>query len=224
MRMVFDSPATPPLPMSMLLLPVVRLEPAAEPTAMLLLPVVLPLRARTPAAVLSPPVVLLSRAPTPAAVLLLPVVFSSRANAPAAVFSPPVVFPSRANAPAAVLPPPVVLLSRANAPAAVLSLLPLLLLVSGVHVPPMVASTPAHVSLPAAAAAMVALVSTMSKAAARLRVKLVTVFIDFSTVRDFRFDSADRSDPPRERPPTGRFLPLPYKAQFWLPMDARAAI
>src|SRR5208282_4941065 len=190
MRMVFDSPATPPLPMSMLLLPVVRLEPAAEATAMLLLPMVLPLGARTPAAVLSPPVVLLSRA----------------------------------NAPAAVLPPPVVLLSRANAPAAVLSLLPLLLLVSGVHVPPMVASTPAHVSLPAAAAAMVALVSTMSKAAARLRVKLVTVFIDFSTVRDFRFDSADRSDPPRERPPTGRFLPLPYKAQFWLPMDARAAI
>ncbi len=39
-RMVLDSPATPSAAMSMLLLPVVRLEPAEDPKAMLLLPVV----------------------------------------------------------------------------------------------------------------------------------------------------------------------------------------
>jgi hypothetical protein len=41
MRVVFDSPATPRLPISMLLLPVVRLLPALKPTAMLNEPVLL---------------------------------------------------------------------------------------------------------------------------------------------------------------------------------------
>ena len=95
-----------------------------------------------------------------------------------AVLPLPVVFQVRADTPVAVLPPPVVLLSKNWDPNAIL-LLPLVVLVSGVQVPPMIAPAPTHVSVPAAAA-MVALASTMSTAAARLRVKLVTLFIDFS--------------------------------------------
>ena len=45
MRIMLDSPATPRLPISMLLSPVVRLGPAAAPKAVLPLPLVL-LRAR----------------------------------------------------------------------------------------------------------------------------------------------------------------------------------
>ena len=41
MRIVLDSPATPTSPISMLLLPVVRLDPALKPNAMLNEPVVL---------------------------------------------------------------------------------------------------------------------------------------------------------------------------------------
>ena len=57
MRIVSASPATPALPISILLLPVLRLAPADEPNAMLF-----------------PPVVLLPSAPKPSAVLELPVV------------------------------------------------------------------------------------------------------------------------------------------------------
>ena len=57
--MVLDSPATPRLPISMLLSPVVRLKPALAPNAILLLPVVLLWSALGPLAVLSLPVVLL---------------------------------------------------------------------------------------------------------------------------------------------------------------------
>jgi len=49
----------PTLPISILLLPVVRLKPAEAPNAMLLLPVVFRLSALEPMAVLSKPVVLL---------------------------------------------------------------------------------------------------------------------------------------------------------------------
>ena len=58
MRMVRDSPATPELPMSILELPVVRLDPAPNPNATFSLPVVLLLSARLPTAVLRAPVVL----------------------------------------------------------------------------------------------------------------------------------------------------------------------
>src|SRR6266581_7087423 len=71
MRMYWDSPALPLLPISMLLLPVVRLVPAESPKAMLLLPVVL-LSALNPKHVLLLPFVLKKRAPLPIAVLLLP--------------------------------------------------------------------------------------------------------------------------------------------------------
>ena len=69
MRMVLDSAAAPALPISMLLLPVVRLNPALRPSPMLLLPVVLKASALSPAAVLKLPVVLCSSACSPSAVL-----------------------------------------------------------------------------------------------------------------------------------------------------------
>ena len=56
-RILADSPATPPLPISMLLLPVVRFAPALVPTAVLLLPVLLR-SALVPSAVLLPPLIL----------------------------------------------------------------------------------------------------------------------------------------------------------------------
>jgi len=59
MRMALASPATPALPTSILLSPVVRLAPAETPNAMLLLPVVLLKSALKPIAVLLGPVVLL---------------------------------------------------------------------------------------------------------------------------------------------------------------------
>ncbi|PYK44814.1 MAG: hypothetical protein DME53_07085 [Verrucomicrobia bacterium] len=58
MPMVLKS-LVPTLPISILLLPVVRLKPAEAPNAMLLLPVVFRLSALEPMAVLSKPVVLL---------------------------------------------------------------------------------------------------------------------------------------------------------------------
>src|ERR1700731_2131266 len=84
-RMVLDSPGTSledgkgkvfglRLPMSMLLSPVVRLEPALLPNAVLLLPVVLLDSALRPLAVFLSPVVLLKSASKPLAVLLAPVV------------------------------------------------------------------------------------------------------------------------------------------------------
>ena len=57
-RIVLASPATPSAPISMLLLPVVRLAPAWLPTAMLDEPVLLFKSAFNPSAVLSWPVVL----------------------------------------------------------------------------------------------------------------------------------------------------------------------
>src|SRR5205823_14962906 len=53
-----ESPATPELPISILLSPAVRLEPAKTPKAMLPLPLSLFWRASPPIAVLLPPVVL----------------------------------------------------------------------------------------------------------------------------------------------------------------------
>ena len=41
MRIVFESPGPPPLPISMLLLPLVRLSPAPDPSPRLLVPVLL---------------------------------------------------------------------------------------------------------------------------------------------------------------------------------------
>ena len=84
-RIVLASPATPTLPISILLLPVVRCEPAERPKAMLLLPVVLLASAALPKAVLALPVVLPVSAETPVAVLLLPVALLNRACVPVAV-------------------------------------------------------------------------------------------------------------------------------------------
>jgi hypothetical protein len=55
----FGLASNPTLPISMLLLPVVRLKPALKPNAMLLLPVVFLLSALLPSAVLLLPIVLL---------------------------------------------------------------------------------------------------------------------------------------------------------------------
>src|SRR5450759_2792184 len=106
-RIVLDSPA-PVLPMSMLLMPVARLDPALIPMAMLLLPVVRLDPAARPMAVLLEPVVLMS-AWYPVAVLLPPVVLKASALSPVAVLPPPVVLVKSAWNPLAVLLPPVVL-------------------------------------------------------------------------------------------------------------------
>src|SRR5450759_1783798 len=106
-RIVSDSPA-PVLPMSMLLMPVARLDPALIPMAMLLLPVVRLDPAARPMAVLLEPVVLMS-AWYPVAVLLPPVVLKASALSPVAVLPPPVVLVKSAWNPLAVLLPPVVL-------------------------------------------------------------------------------------------------------------------
>src|SRR4051794_14464012 len=77
--MAFDSPALPESPISMLLLPVVRLIPALKPTAMLLEPVVLPCSALAPIPVLLlPNTPLKASAPEPTAVLLAPLVLFER--------------------------------------------------------------------------------------------------------------------------------------------------
>src|SRR5947207_7890292 len=65
MRIVLDSPATPALLISILLLPVVRFSPAEIPNAVLLLPLVLLTSASTPLAVLWLTVVLLGSALSP---------------------------------------------------------------------------------------------------------------------------------------------------------------
>src|SRR6267378_4109093 len=119
-RMKFASAATPVFPMWMLLLPVVRFNPAKEPMAMLSLPVVLFWSAPTPLAVLKFPVVLAWSAPTPLAVLFWPVVLAWSANAPLAVLLAPVVLCRSASMPLAVLKLPVVLFWSADAPLAVL--------------------------------------------------------------------------------------------------------
>src|SRR5262245_22525744 len=72
-RIVLDSPPTPKLPISILLLPVVRLAPAPLPRAMLLVPLVLRLRAPSPTAVLTLPTVLPASAVAPTAVFAFPV-------------------------------------------------------------------------------------------------------------------------------------------------------
>src|SRR5580765_9057070 len=90
-RTVLASAATPALPISILLLPIVRLLPALTPTAMLELPVVLRKSAFSPLAVLLLPVVLLKSAATPLAVLLPPVVLLKSALTPLAVLRLPVV-------------------------------------------------------------------------------------------------------------------------------------
>src|SRR5436190_3874749 len=88
-RMVLASLAAPPLPMSILLSPVVRLLPASLPTTVFPLPVVLLLSALTPMAVLSPPAVFFPSAPllpppaAPTAVLPLPVVLLPSGALPA---------------------------------------------------------------------------------------------------------------------------------------------
>ena len=71
-QMVLASPAIPGGPISILLLPVVRLEPALLPTAILKLPVLLFWRAETPFAVLSWPVVSAARAKKPFPVFCCP--------------------------------------------------------------------------------------------------------------------------------------------------------
>src|SRR6266571_1928800 len=85
MRILLDSPAKPALPIAILLLPVVRAEPALAPKAMLLLPVVLFWSALTPLAVLPLPVPFLTSASKPSAVLLPPVVLYKSAFIPLAV-------------------------------------------------------------------------------------------------------------------------------------------
>src|SRR5207248_509446 len=89
MRIVLASPATPALPISMLLLPVVRLVPA-----------------RLPRPILDDPVVLCWRAPSPAARLLLPLVLWNKAAVPVAVLLEPALLAS-ASEPTAVLLLPV---------------------------------------------------------------------------------------------------------------------
>src|SRR6516164_9188495 len=84
MRIVLASKATPTLPISILLLPVVRLAPARLPTAMLDEPVVLFWSAPAPLAVLSKPVRLFKSAVSPVAVLLCPVWLNWRAAEPVA--------------------------------------------------------------------------------------------------------------------------------------------
>src|SRR5204862_6128528 len=71
MRILFDSPALPRLPISILLLPVVNWPPAWIPSAMLPVPV-LALSAKAPYAVLLLPLGLLRRALTLIAVLSSP--------------------------------------------------------------------------------------------------------------------------------------------------------
>ena len=73
MRIMLDSPATPILPISMLLSPVVRLSPASAPKAMLPLPV------------------LFKSALVPIAVFVLPVSLAKSALKPTPVLKPPVV-------------------------------------------------------------------------------------------------------------------------------------
>src|SRR5262245_24912297 len=85
-RMTASSAAPPAWPIRILLLPVVRKNPAPAPMAVLLEPVVLLLRASAPKAVLKLPV-LVRRAWTPRAVLLEPVVLLLRASVPRAVLS-----------------------------------------------------------------------------------------------------------------------------------------
>src|SRR5262245_40681153 len=103
MRIVLDSPATPGLPISILLLPVVRFRPHPWPNAMLSPPVVLFTSALQPMAVLLPPVVLRKSALIPLAVLLPPVVLKPSASKPVAVLPLPVVFSWSAKEPMAVL-------------------------------------------------------------------------------------------------------------------------
>jgi len=71
-RMVLDSPATPLFPISMLLSPVVRLDPACAPIAVLLLPVVLAFNASVPKPAFPVPVMVKLPALIPTNVLFVP--------------------------------------------------------------------------------------------------------------------------------------------------------
>ena len=77
-RVVPDSAATPPLAMSTLFEPVVRLLPAKGPKATLLLPVVFETSALKPLATLKPPVVFSNSALPPLATLRSQVVRKRR--------------------------------------------------------------------------------------------------------------------------------------------------
>ena len=101
MRITLDSPATPILPISMLLSPVVRLRPASAPKAVLPLPV------------------LFKSALIPMAVFVLPVSLAKSALKPTPVLKPPVVLVKTAATPMAVLTSPSVLLKSELAPVAV---------------------------------------------------------------------------------------------------------
>src|SRR5882724_4724984 len=90
-RVVLASAATPALPISILLLPIVRLPPALAPKAMLELPVVLRSRELTPRATLRLPAVLEKRALTPKPALFLPAVLLLSACKPSAVLLLPVL-------------------------------------------------------------------------------------------------------------------------------------
>src|SRR5437763_13387817 len=121
MRMAAESAATPRVPISMLLLPVVRLLPALEPNPMLFEPVLFR-SAWKPSAVLSWPMVLFWSARKPLAVLLKPVALLKSALRPFAVLLLPVGLLKSALTPLAVLSLPVALLRSALTPMAVLSL------------------------------------------------------------------------------------------------------
>ena len=122
MRMVLASAATPALPISILLLPVVRLLPALAPKAMLELPVVLRSMELMPRATFRLPVVLEKSALTPTPALLMPMVLLLSACRPSAVLFLPMVLLKSALKPVAVLFMPVVLLTSASKPLAVLLL------------------------------------------------------------------------------------------------------
>ena len=91
MRVVFDSPEDPSLPIEMLLLPVVLEAPAVLPTAILLLPVVLLTSAVLPMAVLREPLMFFRSTKRPMAVFAMPKVFNRSAPKPVAVLLMPLV-------------------------------------------------------------------------------------------------------------------------------------
>ena len=90
MRMVPTSLATPALPISILLLPVVRLDPAPKPNAILLLPLCCYQRTSTVGCVLAAGCIT-KESNKPLAVLSSPVVLLLSAEEPLAVFRPPLV-------------------------------------------------------------------------------------------------------------------------------------
>jgi hypothetical protein len=112
-----------------------------------------------------------------------------RAATPLPVLALPVLLLKRAPPPLAVLLIPILLLERAPAPSAVLALLLMVVLVRGVQVAPMVAFDPRHVSFPAAAAAIVAFASAMSKNDTTRMLRLSGLFMAFSS-KSIHLDSS----------------------------------